>query len=78
MLKTIAYGEIGAVIGWSYNFGLMIGVVQLINIWIYYAAYATINPFVVLVAAFCGGMELIDLFMNVNDGGDFQEAVFDT
>ena len=78
MLKTIAYGEIGAVIGWSYIFGVMTGVIHLIHMWIFYTAYASLNPCVVLVAAFCGGMEIIELFMNANDGGDLQEAVFDT
>lgn len=36
------------------------------------------NPCVVLVCVFCSGMELIELFMNANDGGRFQEAIFDT
>ncbi len=78
VLKTIAYGEIGAVLGWGYVFGFLTGLIHLVHMWICYTAYATMNPCVVLVCVFCSGMELIELFMNANDGGQFQEAIFDT
>ena len=46
--------------------------------WIDYLAYSSMHPCCVVIMGFCAAMELLMLFMNANDGGLMQEAIFDS
>jgi len=69
VLKMLVYGEIGAVIGQTYIFGIFTGAFHVIHMWIDYAAYAGMHPCSVVIMGFCAAMELLMMFMNANDGG---------
>ena len=72
VLKCLVYGEFGVLIGQAYIFGMFTGLIHLFHIWIDWAAYATMNPCIVVVVGFCAGLELLILFMNGNDGSTNQ------
>ena len=46
--------------------------------WIDYAAYAGMHPCSVVIMGFCAAMELLMMFMNANDGGALQRAIFES
>ena len=69
------YGEIGAAICRAYTLGFLTGVLHLLTIWIDYLGYATMHYCQVMVIAFCGGIEMMMLWMNANDGGPLEEMI---
>lgn len=74
-LHAIMYGEIGAAICRAYTLGFLTGVLHLLTIWIDYLGYATMHYCQVMVIAFCGGIEMMMLWMNANDGGPLEEMI---
>ena len=72
-----AYGEIGVAIGQAYLFGMIMGAFQLLVIWIDYSSYASMNYCTALLVVICASMELLMLFMNANDGGEYQERIYE-
>ena len=78
VLKAIVYGELGAVLGHMYLFGMLTGTFHLVHMWIDYSAYASASYCAVLIVGLCAAMELVMLFMNANDGGKMQRVIFDT
>ena len=77
VLKTLTYGEIGAIIGQAYVYGLMYGGSQIVNMWITYVAYASMHPCCVVIMGFCSAMECLMHFLNASDGGKMQKLIFD-
>ena len=69
------YGEVGAAICRAYTLGFLTGLLHLITMWIDYLGYATMHYCQVMVIAFCGGVEVLMLWMNANDGGYLEEAI---
>ena len=69
VLRTFVYGEIGAMIGHAYLFGLFTAVFHLVHVWIDYLAYSTVHPCTVVILGFGAAMVLLVLFMNASDGG---------
>ena len=74
-LHALMYGEVGAAVCRAYTFGFLTGLLHLISMWIDYLGYATMHYCQVMVIAFCGGIEVMMLWMNANDGGPLEEAV---
>ena len=77
-LYAFMFGEIGGAIARAYIFGLLTGIFHLISIWIDYSAYATMHYCGTTIVCFCAVMEIMMLFMNANDGGELQAAIFET
>lgn len=75
-LYAFMWGEVGAAICRGYTFGLVTGLLHLVTMWIDYLGYATMHYCQVLVIGFCGGIEVMMLFMNANDGGPFEAAIY--
>ena len=59
VLKTIVYGELGAVCGRGYLFGLFDGLVQLCAMYVDYSAYATMRSCHTLLVGFLGAWEVL-------------------
>ena len=78
VLRTLVYGEIGAMIGHAYLFGLLTAAFHLVHVWIDYMAYATVHPCTVVIMGFGAAMVLLVLFMDASDGGDIQAAIFNS
>ena len=78
VLKTLVYGEIGAVVGQAFIYGWIYGATALVNMWITYVAYATMHPCCVVIMGFCSAMELLISFMNACDNGTMHRLIFDT
>ena len=78
VLKTLVYGEIGAVIGHAYLFGLFTAAFHLVHVWIDYMAFATVHPCCVVIMGFGAAMVLLVLFMDASDGGDLYEVIFES
>jgi len=72
------YGEVGQALCRAYTLGFLTGVLHLITMWIDYLGYATMHYCQVMVVGFCGGIEFMMLWMNANDGGPLEEAIFDS
>ena len=75
VLKLFAYGEIGAIIGHIYLFGVVAGLFQSVHMWIDFMAYASLTFCATLSVVFISGLSCIMLFMNGNDGAEGTEAV---
>ena len=69
------YGEVGAAICRAYTLGFLTGLLHLISLWIDYLGYATMHYCQVMVISFCGGLELLMLWMNAHDGGPLEQAI---
>ena len=72
------YGEIGMALCRAYTLGFFTGLLHLITMWIDYLGYATMHYCQVMVITFCGGIEVVMLYMNSNDGGELEARIFDT
>lgn len=72
------YGEIGAALCRAYTFGFLTGLLHLISMWIDYLGYATMHYCQVIVIGCCGAMEVLMLWMNINDGGPIEEMIYES
>lgn len=71
-------GEVGVAICRAYTLGFLTGLLHLISMWIDYLGYATMHYCQVMVISFCGGIEVLMLWMNANDGGILEEAIHES
>lgn len=77
-LYAFMCGEVGAAICRAYTLGVLTGLLHLITLWIDYLGYATMHFCQVLVMGFCGAIEIMTLWLNANDGGTMESAIFET
>ena len=77
-LYALMYGEVGAALCRAYTLGMLTGLLHLISLWIDYLGYATMHYCQVMVIAFCGGIEVLMLWMNANDGGVLESAIYES
>ena len=62
----------------AYTLGFFTGLLHLITMWIDYLGYATMHYCQVMVITFCGGIEVLMLYMNANDNGALEARIFDS
>ena len=77
-LYALMYGEVGVALCRAYTLGFFTGLLHLITMWIDYLGYATMHYCQVMVIAFCGGIEVLMLYMNSNDNGTLEARIYDT
>ena len=75
-LKAMMIGEIGASVGRGYVFGFMVGLIQLLSVWIDYMGYSTMHYCQVNMICYCGAVEALMLLMNMRDGGPMEARVY--
>lgn len=78
VLKSLVYGELGAMIGTTYLFGAVTGLFHLVHVWINYCAYASLHYCATSIVAFCAVMELMMLFMQASSGSYLHDTIFAT
>ena len=62
VLKSIYYGEVGAIISYMYLFGLFGGLRYFLDLWVAYLAYAKLHYCNVLLVSMIAFLNLINLF----------------
>mmetsp|Transcript_20815 Transcript_20815/g.25456 ORF Transcript_20815/g.25456 Transcript_20815/m.25456 type:complete len:136 (+) Transcript_20815:121-528(+) len=72
------YGEVGVALCRAFTLGFFTGLLHLITMWIDYLGYATMHYCQVMVIAFCGGIEVLMLYMNANDNGVLEAKIYDS
>ena len=77
MLKTLVYGEIGAVCGRGYLFGLLDSLVQLCAMYVDYSAYATMRSCHTMLAGFLGAWEVLFYILDYTNANDRAQEIRD-
>ena len=77
VLKTIVYGELGAICGRGYLFGLFDSLVQLCAMYVDYSAYATMRSCHTMLVSFLGAWEVLFYILDYTNGNRRERNIKD-